>query len=49
MEGVGAVVGFTADEAISVLYGAVCVKVVSSPSWICDDDVRGDEGGEKEE
>jgi hypothetical protein len=40
VEELGAVVGLAVDEAVGVFYGAGGVEVISSPSWICDDDVR---------
>jgi hypothetical protein len=49
VEELGAVVGLAVDEAVGVFYGAGGVEVISSPSWICDDDVRWDEGGEEGE
>lgn len=46
----GTVLGRTVDQAVGVFYCAVGVKIVASPSRICDDDVsvggKGDEGEE---
>lgn len=49
MEEVGTVTGGSGVEAVGIYYGAVCVEVVASPSWVGYDCVAGDEGCEERE